>query len=298
MSVPNNELPTHQSRSAGRCGALLARTKLLARRFNINPLKQRGQHFLVDEQVLTTLVKAAKLLVGDQVIEIGPGLGTLTAALLAKSVKLAAVELDKRFTGLLNNLASQHPNLNLHWGDALQLTVPQLIDVRQPYKIVASLPYNISAKFFRNFLWNQYRPVSITVLVQAEVAERICSKSGEMSLLSLVVQLIGQPKIIQYVKPISFWPPPQVNSAVLHINVAPKIKLNEKEEKLLWQLARIGFSARRKQFKNNLAAGYHVSVQQASDWLEQAGLGVQIRAQELSTDDWFNLAEVMNKNLF
>lgn len=272
---------------------LLARTKLLARQFKINPAKEHGQHFLVNDQVLSIMVKTAKLTAGEQVIEIGPGLGALTTALLINQVKVTAVELDPRLKNLLNELIATYANLKLRWGNVLRFSLSELIDIKQPYKIVASLPYNISANFFRHFLWQPFLPSSITVLVQAEVAERICAPAGAMSLLSLAVQLKGEPKIISYVEPSSFWPEPKVKSAVLHIKIGHQFIKSDIEEKKLWQIARIGFSSRRKQLKNNLAAGYQVSVFEASDWLEQSGLSVQCRAQELNIEQWLKLVQVI-----
>lgn len=275
---------------------LSQRTKDLAKRYNINPAKERGQHFLIDEKVLQDMIKSAELSADDTVVEIGPGLGTLTEQLLQSGAMVIAAEIDRRFQKLLRQFENLYKKkFILRWGDALKYSPSELLTAEDKiisdYKIVASLPYNISAKFFRHFLWQQPLPKTITVLVQAEVAERVCAAPGRMSLLSLVVQLVGKPKIVRYVEALSFWPEPQVRSAILHINILSDQLLNAEEEKNVWQTARIGFSARRKQLKNNLAGGFHLSVGKISDLLEKNGISVQARPQDLTIEQWLSLSK-------
>lgn len=258
----------------------------------ITPDKSKGQHFLEDQQVVRDLVAAGKVGAGDRVVEIGPGPGAVTAALLAAGATVVAVELDRRFARGLEALAAQHPGrLQVLWGDAVALgpagVVPSF-GKPGPYSVVASLPYNISSSFFRVFLWGNPSPVRLSVLVQAEVAERVCAEAGSTSLLTLAVQLRGEPRIVRYVERDSFQPPPQVHSAIVAVDVNPG---ETKSGEALWRVARIGFSSRRKQLKNNLAAGFGVSVATASDWLESVGISVQARAQELSVEQWRELAE-------
>ncbi len=258
----------------------------------IAPDKSKGQHFLEDQQVVRDLVAAGRVGAGDRVVEIGPGPGAVTAALLAAGATVVAVELDRRFSRGLEALAKQHPGrLSVAWGDAVALGpagAAALFAQPGPYKVVASLPYNISSSFFRVFLWGEPSPAQVSVLVQAEVAERVCAQPGSTSLLTLAVQLRGNPKIVRYVERDSFQPPPLVRSAIVALDVLPG-SIGGSDN--LWRVARIGFSSRRKQLKNNLAAGFGVTVAKASDWLEAAGVSVQARAQELTMEQWGELAQ-------
>lgn len=258
----------------------------------IAPDKAKGQHFLVDGQAVKDLVAAGQVKTGDHVVEIGPGPGAVTAQLLAAGAHVVAAELDRRFSRGLEALATQHPGrLKVLWGDAVALGpsgVAKQFEGAGPYSVVASLPYNISSSFFRVFLWNDPSPARLAVLVQAEVAERVCAEPGGTSLLTLAVQLRGKPRIVRYVEPGSFQPPPQVRSAIVAVDVHPG---ETRSSEALWRVARIGFSSRRKQLKNNLAAGFGVSVATASDWIESVGASVQARAQELTMEQWQELAE-------
>jgi 16S rRNA (adenine1518-N6/adenine1519-N6)-dimethyltransferase len=269
------------------------------------PDKSKGQHFLVDDQVVADLVTAGQVDAGDYVVEIGPGPGVVTEGLLAAGATVVAVELDRRFESGLLVLARRYPSkLQVVWGDAVTLGPVGIVDRIKdsefrvgidsnqsvPYRVVSSLPYNISSSFFRTFLWNDPAPVRLAVLVQAEVAERVCAEPGHTSLLTLAVQLRGHPKIIRYVEPDSFKPQPKVRSAIVVVDVEPgKIQPSD----ALWRVARIGFSSRRKQLKNNLAAGLGVSVAKASDWLESIGASVQARAQELTMEQWGSLVQTV-----
>lgn len=253
--------------------------------------KSKGQHFLVDQQVVRDLVAAGRVRAGSRVVEIGPGPGAVTAALLAAGADVVAVELDRRFSRGLEALAGQHPGrLQVIWGDAVALgpgRVAERFGEPGPYGVVASLPYNISSSFFRAFLWQEPLPERVAVLVQAELAERVCAEPGDTSLLTLAVQLRGQPSIVRYVEPSSFQPAPKVRSAILTVDVGGR---GGEQEAELWRAARVGFASRRKQLKSNLAAGFGVSVATASDWLESAGVSVQARAQDLTVEQWRDLA--------
>lgn len=252
--------------------------------------KSKGQHFLVDGQVVADMLAAGNVSAGDRVLEVGPGPGAVTEALLRAGAQVVAAELDRRFESGLAELSSRYPGqLMVAWGDAVAIGPAQLAQRFSPpgsYKVVASLPYNISSSFFRAFLWQEPAPAAVSVLVQAELAERICAQPGQASLLTLAVQLRGQPRIVRYVEADSFNPAPKVRSAVLAVEVGQ----GSGQDEALWRVARIGFSSRRKQLKNNLAAGLGVTVATACDWLEAAGVSVQARAQELTLEQWRALA--------
>jgi 16S rRNA (adenine1518-N6/adenine1519-N6)-dimethyltransferase len=162
----------------------------------------------------------------------------------------------------------------------------------QNYKIVANLPYNITSIFLRKFLESEKKPEFMTLMLQKEVAERICAQPGKMSLLSVSVQFYAKPEIIQIVPKEDFWPSPEVDSAIIKIISHPKLLLNkEKEEKDFFRLVKFGFSAKRKMLKNNLAAGFKIDQTEVENKIVKAGLNSKIRAQELLINDWLKLLD-------
>jgi len=157
------------------------------------------------------------------------------------------------------------------------------------YKIVANLPYNITSVFLRKFLSGENRPKSMTLMLQKEVAQRIVAAPGEMSLLSVSVQFYAEPKILFNVSRDCFWPRPEVDSAVVKIDLKQNIVRDVDKEKKFFRLVKIGFSSRRKMLKNNLMAGYKIGQEIAKDRLKSVGLNEKVRAQELALDDWQKL---------
>ena len=170
--------------------------------------------------------------------------------------------------------------------------------INEKYKIVANLPYGISSAFLKMFLTSKCQPQSITLLLQKEVAQRICAQPGSMSLLAVSVQLYGNPKIISQVLPESFWPKPKVTSAILQVTqIRPFPYADQVSEKMYWQMVRSGFSNKRKQLHNNLKNSLHLSAGQAQKILDQSGIKASQRAQELSLEDWLSLAQSYNQFL-
>ena len=163
---------------------------------------------------------------------------------------------------------------------------------------MANIPYNITSKFLRKFLSQDHKPFEMVLLVQKEVANRVCAPTGKMSLLSVSVQLYGQPEIIEVVDKKNFWPEPEVDSAILKISDIKNTKeitewLVDITEKQFWQVVKIGFSARRKKLSNNLSAGLRISAPEVKNTFEKIGLDHQIRAQNLEINDWVKLAKTL-----
>ena len=331
---------------------LLKQTKQLCKIYNIKPARSKGQNFLIKEDIYDKIVESANLKKEDVVLEVGPGLGFLTAKLAGKAKKVIAVELDDKLAEVLKiGLNSQGiKNVEVINENILDLDIDKearfCID-RDPIskfsklpkgnfenleigslKTVANLPYNITSIFLRKFLSAERKPELMVLMLQKEVAERIIAKPGKMSLLAVSVQFYAKPEIIQVVSKNNFWPEPKVDSAIVKITPTPNpsparssrergiedkaknkgVKIashscdvrsgreTEREgiKRKFFRLVKIGFSAKRKMLKNNLANGYHISHEKAEDRLKRAGFSGKIRAQELSVDDWLKLLESFN----
>jgi len=280
----------------------LVTIKSLCKKYGIRPSKGVGQNFLIDREVLETMVAAADLKKDDIVLEIGPGFGVLTAELAERVGRVVAVEADRRLVEALREILAEYKNVEIIQEDILKFQVSSFSAKggfasggqfsNYGYKIVSNLPYQITSAALRKFLENEPRPSEITVMVQKEVADRICAEPGEMSLLSLSVQFYGQPAIVATVPRRAFWPEPEVDSAILKISNIQDVSAKNKKEILpekFFRVAKIGFSARRKQLQNNLAGGLRLSNKTVQDILVKLGFDQKIRAQDLSIEDWIRL---------
>lgn len=260
--------------------------------YNIVPTKSKGQNFLFDENVVEKIVDSASLTKKDIVLEIGPGLGVLTDYLVERASQVVAVELDKKLVGFLHKKYESINNLKIVEGDVLKLDLDTL-DLPTPYKIVANLPYNITSNFIRTFLEAKNPPTEMIIMIQKEVAQRIIAQVGDMSLLSLAVQFYAEPQILFTVGRGSFWPAPKVDSAVISLKLKKQPAFND--PKLFFKLAKIGFSAKRKQLHNNLANGFHLTSDEVKSLIKNVGLDERIRAQDLEIGDWIKLIKLLNK---
>lgn len=254
----------------------------------IKPARSKGQNFLIEENVYDEIVEAAEIGNDEVVMEVGPGLGFLTEKLAVKAKKVLAVELDDKLFGLLDKKIKDKKIENIK---AINMNVLDFrVDewgYRNNYKIVANLPYNITSVFLRKFLSSEFPPQSLVLMLQKEVAERIAAKPGKMSLLAVSVQFFADAEIVINVPSNKFWPAPEVDSAV--IKITTKNKYPDIDEDKFFQLVKIGFSAKRKMLKNNLAAGFHLPMEVVSKKIVQAGFSEKVRAQELSVGDWVSL---------
>ncbi len=254
----------------------------------LRPRRQSGQNFLIDDEVVSDLVQAAAISPGERVLEIGPGLGIVTEALLNHGANVLAVELDRRLVPYLRRKFSSRQNVRIAEGDIMKQRLDREFD-DAGYTLVASLPFNITSLVLRNFLERRPRPNRLVLLVQKEVAERVTARPGKMSLLSVAVQYLGAPEIIRHVPRSSFFPQPEVDGAVVRIDVRPRP--DDGERQALFRLARVGFSSRRKMLHNNIAAGFRLSHEQTQKILLDSGLHPTARAQELTIKDWQKLAK-------
>jgi 16S rRNA (adenine1518-N6/adenine1519-N6)-dimethyltransferase len=281
--------------------SLLAQTKQLLRKFGIRANKRLGQHFLVDEKVLDTILDAAALTPADTVIEVGPGLGILTARLAEKAGWVVAIELDNKLADALARTLP-YDNIVILNEDVLGTDPKMLLQGRAPdfpeafnsYRVVANLPYYITSPVLRHFLEAPVKPQTMVVMVQREVAEAVCAGPGRRSVLSIAVQFYGRPSIVAGVPAASFYPPPEVDSAIVKIDVYPH-PIYDVDETAFFRLVRAGFTAARKQISNSLAQGLGLPKNDVLKMLEKADIFPQRRAETLKLEEWARLWRVYSQ---
>ena len=268
----------------------------LLERYDIRPSKGLGQSFLVAEWAYERILEAAQLSADDVVLEIGPGLGTLTHRLAQAARHVIAVELDERMVNILNDTLVGHDNVTVHQGDILETDLAQLLEPwigpARPavsYKVVANLPYYITSRALRHLLTAPVRPERLVLMVQREVADRIVATPGDMSLLAVSVQVFGAPERVCRVPANAFYPRPNVDSAVLAVDIYAEPRVPDALLRRFFQVARAAFQQKRKQIHNSLVANLSLNRETVTDALEQAGIDRQRRPQTLSIDEWARL---------
>ncbi len=262
----------------------------LLRQYGLKPDKRLGQNFLVDESALDRVVEAAGLSQGDTVLEVGAGLGSLTCRLAEQARSVTAVELDGRLLPILRVILAGYDNIHLVEGDILGLDPAALVDT-PGYLVAANIPYYITSALIRHLLEARSRPRRLALTVQREVAERICARPGEMSLLALSVQVYGAPRIAALIPAGAFYPAPNVDSAVVRVDLYPEARMPAQDVPFFFRLAKAGFSQKRKTLRNTLAGGMQWSPGQASALLEKAEIDPMRRAETLSLEDWQRLVQ-------
>lgn len=254
------------------------------------PKKSLGQHWLKDRFVLGDIADAADISSEDTVLEIGPGLGTLTSELLRRAKKVVAVELDE---SLAAKLPGQFPGTALEVvnQDILNFDLGQL---PKDYIVVANVPYYITSKIIKHLMTAANRPKTTVLLIQKEVAERLAAEPGDMSILAISAQVYATVELDQVVPAEYFTPPPKVDSQVVVLHTLPTPLITEDEEKAFFRLVKAGFVAKRKKLRSSLSAGLAVSKSTAEEWLRQADINPDARAEMLSVEDWQRLLKVVH----
>lgn len=250
--------------------------------------KRFGQHFLTDAGILNRIVDAAELSVGETVLEIGPGRGSLTAVLAERGARIVAVEVDRDLAPPLRARFEDASRVAIIEADVLEASPGELLaraDANPPYAVVANLPYNIAAPVLRRLLEAEVRPHRIVVMVQLEVAEAIVARPGTMGLLSVATQVYGEAKMIMKVAPGAFSPPPKVHSAVVRIDVAPLPRVDVPID-AFFRVVRAGFGNPRKQLRNSLSFGLHVKQEVIDGVMTAADIDVMRRPQTLALNEW------------
>jgi 16S rRNA (adenine1518-N6/adenine1519-N6)-dimethyltransferase len=271
---------------------MLLEVKRRLRHLGQRARKNLGQHFLIDEVVLNDIVTAAALSPADTVLEIGPGLGVLTRELAAQAGRVVAVELDDSLAAALKKEMAPCGNVTVVNESILKLDPASLVGERSGYKVVANLPYNITAAALRHFLEASRPPALIVVMVQKEVAQAIAAAPGKLSLLAVSVQFYGRPQIIGYVPASAFYPAPEVDSAILKIELNRKPPEAAPDRDGFFRLVRAGFSAPRKQLAGSLANGLELPKERAAALLAEAAIDAKRRAETLSIQEWVGLWRV------
>jgi 16S rRNA (adenine1518-N6/adenine1519-N6)-dimethyltransferase len=261
--------------------------------------KSLGQHWLKDRDILDQIAFDAEIEDGDFVLEVGPGLGTLTSSLLkfAGSGKVLSIEFDSQ---LAKKLPAQFPGKNLEVlnQDFLQFDLNSLPN---NYKVAANVPYYITSKIIEKLLTAENKPAIATLLVQKEVAERLAAKPGQLSILAISAQIYCEVSLGEVVGKEFFTPPPKVDSQVVILRILPENKLSifnkEKEsnisEKQLFRVIKAGFTAKRKKISTSLSSNLVIPKDEILTMLAEAKISPEIRSQELSIEDWLNLAKII-----
>jgi len=250
------------------------------------PKKSLGQHWLRDRDVLAHIADCAELTGSDTVLEIGPGLGTLTSELLRRSERVVAVEFDE---DLARKLPAQFPGKNLEvvQSDILAFDLSQL---PTDYKVVANVPYYITSKIVQLLMTATNKPSIAVLLVQKEVAQRLAARPGDMSILAISAQIFADVTLGEMVPAAMFTPPPKVDSQVVIFKSRTKPYLTDVAEKDFFRVVKAGFSSKRKKLRSSLSGGLSISTIQAEEYLTQANIDPNARAESLSLDDWTSLA--------
>lgn len=252
------------------------------------PKKSLGQHWLKDRDVLANIAEEAGISENDTVLEIGPGLGTLTSELLRRAKKVVAVELDG---DLARKLPGQFPGKELEVINQDILTF-DLRDLPEDYVVVANVPYYITSKIVQLLTTAVNKPRTIVLLIQKEVAERMAARPGEMSILAVSSQVYAEVRLGEVVPAALFTPPPKVDSQVVILEMRQKPQVAPEDEKHFFRIVKAGFSAKRKKLRSSIASGLHISKPEAEKLLKDASISPEDRAEELSIDDWVRLASL------
>jgi 16S rRNA (adenine1518-N6/adenine1519-N6)-dimethyltransferase len=271
----------------------------LLRQFNLRPRKSLGQNFLVDEHALSSIVRAAEITADDVVLEIGPGLGGLTQHLADAARHVIAVEIDRALIPPLRSVLSARSNVSIVEGDILQLDPTQLLsdyltNELSNYKVVANIPYYITSAIIRHLLEAAIKPRSIVLTIQLEVAQRIIAQPDDMNLLAVSVQFYGVPRIVQRIPAGAFYPAPDVDSAVVRIDLPGQPRVRVKDVDLFFKVAKAGFGQKRKQLHNSLAAGLPIKHEQIMQALSEVGIDPKRRAETLTLEEWAKLSEQLS----
>jgi 16S rRNA (adenine1518-N6/adenine1519-N6)-dimethyltransferase len=264
----------------------------LCRIYHLTPSKKYGQNFLIDPAIIEIILEVAELSSSDTVLEVGPGLGVLTEKLAPRVQTVFAFEIEKKLQSYWEKRQKELQNIHIIWGNVLR-EIEHLPWPVEKYKVVANLPYQITSAVIRLFLEHTVFPNMMVLMVQKEVAERICAEPGQMSLLSVAVQLYSHPEYVQTVPRTAFWPSPQVDSAIIKL-IPHKNALKKENTFQLFNLVKAGFSSRRKVLRRNLenflGKEYREKVAKA---FESLNLASEVRAQELSVEQWIKLVQCL-----
>lgn len=262
----------------------------ICKRFDIKMSKKLGQNFLIKRGIVDEIVHAAELTVGEPVLEVGPGIGTLTQGLAQSGADVTAIELDRRLLEVLDTTLASYDNVRIIHGDVLKLDVPTIMN-HKPFKVVANLPYYITTPIIMSLLESKLPIERLVVMVQKEVALRMVAKPGtkDYGALSVAVQYYTEPDIVLDVPPKSFLPAPAVTSSVIRCVLRDKPPVDVIDEKLFFRVVKAGFAQRRKTFANTMRTT-GLSKEQIDNILVKADIDGQRRGETFSLQEFANVA--------
>ena len=256
----------------------------------IKAKKSLGQNFLEEDAFVERIIEESGVGSVDTVLEIGPGMGALTFPLLEKVKKVVAIEADERFIELLGQ--KNITNLSLYQGNILDIGIERILETEvgkeEEYHVIANIPYYITAPIVRLLLSLAHQPKQIILMVQDEVAERLCAKPGGLSLLGIMAQYYAKTEKLFFVPKEAFSPVPKVDSAI--IRLIPYKAFDKDGDRRLFRVVKVGFQAKRKTLVNNLKGAFGLTREEVESLLVARELSLDIRAQALSLDDWERLA--------
>lgn len=270
-------------------------TKEVVKKYNFKFTKSLGQNFLIDDKVLDDIVEGANVSKEDFVIEIGPGVGTLTKELLAKAKKVCAVELDSELIPILQEELEGYDNFELIHKDALKVDFNEIIGEEESVKVVANLPYYVTTPIIARMLNEDYKFKSLTIMIQKEVAERIDAEPNckEFGSISVLVQYYCDTKIIRTVPPSSFVPQPKVDSIVIRLDKLDKPRVQVKDKELFFKIVRQSFNMRRKTLRNAIKSMKIIDGEEMEKVFENANIDPKRRGETLSLQEFANLADAV-----
>ena len=269
----------------------------LLQSLGVRPSKGLGQHFLFERGIVDRMVRQAGITDTDHVLEIGPGLGILTGALLRRAGNVTAIELDRRLAEHLRVSFGGDPRFRLIEGNALQIATHELFPERQPFSVVANLPYAVGSAVVRHLLEQSHRPRRLAIMLQEEVAARMVAKPPAMSILTVAVQFYADARIAFAVPPSVFIPPPTVESAVAILDVRSDLLLPEPEHARFFRIVNAGFRQKRKQVANSMAAELAMPKSAVTAWLTAAEIDPMRRAQTLTVAEWVALTRACTSTI-
>jgi len=275
---------------------MLLDIKKIIKKYQIHPLKRLGQNFLIDKKVVKKMIRAADLKKEDIVLEVGPGLGVLTQEIAKKSKKVIAVEKDKKLAEILKKETAKFKNIEIINENILNYNLDCKLQFAG-YKVVANLPFYITSPAIRKFLEADKPPKEMVLIVQKEIAQRICACPPKTNFLAISVQFYGKPEIISYLSKKSFWPKPKVDSAIIKIIPFNKNIPDKLFKQKIFQIIKAGFSQPRKQLAGNLASKLKLDKQKINSWLLKNNIQPNQRAETLGIQDWIKLTKTFPQNL-
>ena len=274
----------------------MSKTKDRMRENNLRYKQSLGQNFLYDEGLLAELTEAAGVTKDEDVLEIGPGCGSLTKHLCAAANRVLAVELDERLIPLLRAFLEEYRNLTVVQGDVMALNLREVTkDLNKPFAVVANIPYYITTPLIRMLLTGGLPVSRLALMVQQEVADKILASPGEESWgpLSILCRFLCEPRLAVRVPAEMFTPPPKVDSAFVVLPLREKPAVEVRDREMFFRVANAAFAMRRKTMLNNLCATFRADRAQAAAWMEAAGLDERIRGERLTLKELARLADAV-----